>query len=212
MYSWILFKRYCGFISARRSVPLVFTRDVNANTSCGQGQGVCRGARRGPRSLSHESVCGMGAACPRPSGRGGGGGADQTLFIREGEGCLLALRQTRQKKILTQNLAEGKSNLNKRPLCGTPPRPPPPLVVIPYKQSLAPDSNTPSPFWPPEGGGGAGVPGTPTHMPPDDRLVALCGVFGIQNFHPLGGMVPAARFGGLEGGGGGRGLAQGLGI
>ena len=36
------------------------------------------------------------------------------------------------KKILTQNLTEGKSNLNKRPLCGTPP----PLVLIPYKQSL----------------------------------------------------------------------------
>ena len=35
------------------------------------------------------------------------------------------MRPTQPKKILTQNLAEGKSNLNKRPLSGTPPRPPP---------------------------------------------------------------------------------------
>ena len=40
-----------------------------------------------------------------------------------GEGGLLALRPTRPKKILTQNVAEGKSRLNKRPLCGTPPLP-----------------------------------------------------------------------------------------
>ena len=50
----------------------------------------------------------------------------------------MALRPTHPKKILTQILAEGKSNLNKRPLCGTHPEPPSPptLVVIPYKQSL----------------------------------------------------------------------------
>ena len=37
-------------------------------------------------------------------------------------------------KFLTQNLAEGKSNLNERPLCGTPPRPPPLLVLLPHQQ------------------------------------------------------------------------------
>ena len=40
-------------------------------------------------------------------------------------GGLLALRPPPPKKILTQTLAEGKSNLNKRPLCGTHPDLPP---------------------------------------------------------------------------------------
>ena len=43
---------------------------------------------------------------------------------RLGGGGLLALRPTHPKKSSTQNLAEGKSSLNKRPLCGTPPDPP----------------------------------------------------------------------------------------
>ena len=54
----------------------------------------------------------------------------------------MALRPTHPKKILTQNLAEGKSNLNKRPLCGTPQTPNPPLVLIPYKQSLVISQHT----------------------------------------------------------------------
>ena len=60
----------------------------------------------------------------------------QTLFIGRGGGFLLALRPTHPKKILTQTLAKGKSNLNKRPLYGTHPDHPPPLVSIPYKQGL----------------------------------------------------------------------------
>ena len=50
----------------------------------------------------------------------------------------MALRPTPPKHILTKNLAEGRSNWNKRPLCGTHPDPPPPptLVLIPYKQGL----------------------------------------------------------------------------
>ena len=62
----------------------------------------------------------------------------QTL-LRRGGG-LLALRPT-PKKLLTQNLAEGKSSLKKRPLCGTHPDGPPD-VLIPYKQNRA---HTPSP-------------------------------------------------------------------
>ena len=58
----------------------------------------------------------------------------QALFIRRGgEGgraVLSALRPTHPKKILTQNLAEGKSNSIQRPLCG-PPRPPPRYISTP---------------------------------------------------------------------------------
>ena len=58
-------------------------------------------------------------------------------FVCKREGGLLALRPTHPpKKILTQNLAEGKSSLNTRPLVGPPQPPPPPLVSIPHKQSL----------------------------------------------------------------------------
>ena len=56
-------------------------------------------------------------------------------FVYSGGGGLLALRPTQQKKILTQNLAEGKPNLNKRPFVG-PPQTPPPYILIPYKQLL----------------------------------------------------------------------------
>ena len=62
------------------------------------------------------------------------------VYKTEGGGSLLALRPTHPKKILTQNLAEGRSNLNKRPLVGPTQTPSPPLVLIPCKQSLAPQS------------------------------------------------------------------------
>ena len=61
----------------------------------------------------------------------------QTLFERGGRGVLLALRPTHPKEILTQNLAEGKSNLNKRPFVTHPVPTPPRLVSFPYKQSLS---------------------------------------------------------------------------
>ena len=51
------------------------------------------------------------------------------LCLYDGGGVLLALRPTHPKKNLTQNLAEGKSNLNKRPLCGTHPDPLPPFGI-----------------------------------------------------------------------------------
>ena len=47
------------------------------------------------------------------------------FVYKKGVGGLLALRPTRPQKNLTQNLAEGKSSLNQRPLCGTHPEPPP---------------------------------------------------------------------------------------
>ena len=50
-------------------------------------------------------------------------------------GGLLGLRPTHPKKILTQNLAEGKSNLNKQPFVG-PTQTHPLFISIPYRQSL----------------------------------------------------------------------------
>ena len=47
-------------------------------------------------------------------------------FVKAGGGGL-ALRPTHPKKILTNDLAEGKSSFNKRPLCGPPQTPPPHL-------------------------------------------------------------------------------------
>ena len=60
--------------------------------------------------------------CSRVSGGWGAG----FVYKRGGRGDLLALRPTHPKKIWTQNLAEGKSNLNQRPFVGPPQTPPPP--------------------------------------------------------------------------------------
>ena len=54
---------------------------------------------------------------------GTGMGTGQTLFRRGGGS--VGSQTHPPKKIVTQNLAEGNSNLNKRPLCGTDPDPPP---------------------------------------------------------------------------------------
>ena len=61
-----------------------------------------------------------------------------TGFVHKRGGGLLALKPTHPKKTLTQSLAEGKSSLTKRPLCGTPPQTPPgpPSNLIPQKQGL----------------------------------------------------------------------------
>ena len=91
---------------------------------------------------SHPTPIGFGGAQARDKRHGvtseglalrGLNAAAQALFIRGG-GRSLGSETYPPQKILTQNLAEGKSSLNKRPLCGTPPDRPTPNVVLPHKQ------------------------------------------------------------------------------
>ena len=67
---------------------------------------------------------------PSPVGSETSGHRDQTLFIRGGGGSFGSETDTPQTNILTQTSAQGKSNVIKRPLCGTPPDPPPPPFGI----------------------------------------------------------------------------------
>ena len=90
-------------------------------------------------------------------------GAWQTLFIRGGEGGSFGSEtHPPPKKILTQTLAEAKSSLDKRPLCRTPPGPPP----------------TPSLWYEFLTNNARGMCAAPTPHPRGDPLRAPCGSTG----------------------------------